>query len=357
MTVRKEGKDAERGLRTLAVVVLAASLVFGCSGGDVGDEDASRDEMDRPPAVATVGDGLIRVADLESYLTDRPLPLGRPVTEEEIEKRLEELILEEVLYQEALRLEMDRDPRVRASIRRMLTQKLMEDEVNRKAWSQPVEEEELREYYERHEEEYSRPEEVRLAGIFIAVSSDASKEERAASRKRAESVLAEALSLRNQRFGFGELVEKHSDEPETYPKGDTGFFDLEGGAIGLHRNLTQAAFALERTGSIADHVIETPDGYHVVMLVGRRSAVRRELKDVSNELEQKIRRERVTRARKEYLEGLRQSTEIHVDEDAVVEVTEQVRKRVGNAASHSGREALRGSGSVEGPPPLPRGRN
>ena len=122
-------------LTAFIVVVAAFAMLIagGCSRTEQGD--VSKVEEKPSPVVADVGESAIRAADLKDYLAKRPVRRRSGDIEGEIKKRLDEMILEEVLYQEALRLELDQDPEVRRSIRQMLTQKLMSKQMSEAAIS------------------------------------------------------------------------------------------------------------------------------------------------------------------------------------------------------------------------------
>ena len=158
------------------IIVLSAFfllLPFGCSERDESADTVSKDEGEKSAVVAKIGDNSITVWDLNSYLSDRSMSFSHRVSKEDLTKRLDEMVIEEVLYQEALRLNLDKDPKVQKSIRQMLTQKLIEEQINKKVWSRKIEEKDVQEYYDSHKDEFHRPEQIRLADIYIAVSPDA----------------------------------------------------------------------------------------------------------------------------------------------------------------------------------------
>jgi len=300
----------------LLIVFLLCALTLGCSKQDEGGKTAEakqQTEASAGPVAARVGQAPISVAELREYAAERSPGRGAATGEEVARRYLDELVTSEVLYQEALRLGLDREPEIHRSIRQMLTQRLLNRQVTEAVLSRKIEETKLRRYYDRHVGEFSRPEQLRLADIFIAVPAGATAEEKGELRKKAGQVLAEAVAMSGKRTGFGSLVAQYSDRHANYGKGDTGFFDKEGKPVGIDRKLAEAAFGLERVGNLGQEVVETPDGYHIIMLVGRRSAQKRPLAAVKSELERRIRREAVTKARKAYIESLKQKDEIQID--------------------------------------------
>ena len=119
------------------------------------------------------------------------MPESFKVSAENLKKRLDDMVLGEVFYQEALRQKLDQKPEVQQSIRQLLTQKLLE-QVEGKAWSREVTEAEVKAYYDQHAGEYNRPEQVRIADIYIAIPAQASGMEKDALKKKAEAALTEA---------------------------------------------------------------------------------------------------------------------------------------------------------------------
>lgn len=308
-----------------AVVLLL--ILFGCSKKEEGEKVVSEEKKEKSPVVAKVGKSEISIAEFENYLSKRPIPRRSSAVEEDVQKRLDAMILQEIMYQEALRLKLDQDPEMRQRMRQMLTQKLIDEQINRKEWNREITEAELKAYYDQHQNEFNRPAQVRLADIFIAAQTDATDGAKSELKTKAESVLAEAQAVKGQRTGFGNLIRKYSDKHEKYPRGDTGFFDIKGQPVGVDKSLAQAAFKLERVGSMYDQVVETSDGFHVIMLIGKRSAVNRPLKAVKNELMQRIRREAVNQARKDFISDLKNKTEVKVEEQVLAGMIENLKKQ------------------------------
>ena len=82
------------------------------------------------------------------------------------------------------------------------------------------------------------------------------KRTKAEARARADEVLA---ALRSERFGFGDAVQKYSDDEATLPShGDLGNFER----AAMDPSFSEAAFALE-VGQVSK-VVETPRGFHVI---------------------------------------------------------------------------------------------
>lgn len=304
-------------------------------------------------AVARVGDNAVSSAELESYLDARP-PAGGRASDEWLRRRLDELVLAEALYREALRLGVDRTPEGARAIRQIVVQLLLEEQIEKPVRARPIAEEELRAFYDNRRKEYDRPEQVRLAEIFFAAPAGGDPAERESKKAQAAAVLEQARGMQDKRFGFGELVLEHSDTPAGHPRGDTGFFDREGKPAGIDPTLATAAFDIAKIGQLGDRVVATPAGFHVVMLVGRRDAERRDFKSVRGEIETRIRREDRERAQRSLFERVKAEMPVVIDEAVLGGIAGKYSKPAGDQGA-AGRDAAGAASSDNrfSPPPVP----
>lgn len=334
-----------------AAVVLFGMVVWPASvpGADTGGAASAE------KAVAEAGGRAILVADLEGYLRLRPPERGAGTSDEVVRRRLEEMVLAEALYAEGLRRGIDREPDIRQTIRQVVVQRLLEREVDRPAFERKIADEELKKYYDSHLADFVRPEQARASDIFFAAPERGDPAVREEKRMKAEAVHAEALALQDSRFGFGELVLKHSDEPAGRPKGDTGFFDREGKPGGIPRALTEAVFAAERPGALLRTAVAAPEGYYVAMLTGRRAAVSRPFEDesVRREIDDRIRTEERRRRHDEFVKSVRDGAAVIVNDVALGELLAGERAREEEAKAGGGIFAPPAGGSSQAPPSVP----
>ncbi|MGB5687530.1 MAG: peptidylprolyl isomerase, partial [Candidatus Electrothrix sp.] len=150
----------------------------------------------------------------------------------------------------------------------------------------------------------------------------------------AEKVLAEALHLQDKQFGFTELINRYSDKHHAYEIGDTGFFAETGGLADADPEFVDKAFkafalgkTLSKKGAVADKLLETSFGFHIVMPVGRRSAFHREFSEVTREIERKIHQEIIAADKKAYVQRLNRAADVAIDRDRVKELSRTVYKK------------------------------
>ena len=310
------------GRRTVMVLVLSSVVLFflGCSKQK--EKTGNVSAQDNSPVLATVGNSPLTVSDFKGYVSDKLPSHPGKVSKAQLDQWLDHRLLEEVLYQEALRVGLERDPQIRRDIRQMLTSRLIDDHMKKNVWSKPIDDAEIEKYYNDHWSEFNRPDQVRIGDIFISIPAGVSPDERKALGEKAEEILKKALEVRGKRFGFGRLINEYSDIPQKYRKGDTGFFDERGEPIGIDKTLVDTAFSLTHVGDMANQVIETSQGYHVIMLTGKRSGMHTSLDSIRQRLTQRVRREKAAGARKAYIAGLKKKAKREVNEKVLVGILE-----------------------------------
>jgi parvulin-like peptidyl-prolyl isomerase len=300
--------------------VLFFPLAAAKSAEKPGDTSASA-LKDR--VVAEVANEALSLSYLNGYLALRPQLSDAGTVTDVLESRLQELIVSEILYQEALRRQMHLEPNTRWRIQQMLAQRLLEEQVSRPVRERKISDQELRAYYDEQIHEFRRPAQVRVADIFIAVDPAADSGQRKQKKQKAEKVLAEVLARQDERLGFVRRMQQYSDAPGKYSKGNTGFFDIQGKPIGLDPNLAREAFKLKETGQVCEQVIEAADGYHIIMLAGKREPFNRPFDKVKEHLRQRMYRHRVELAQTEYIESLKQRCEVRINQDVFDELVKE----------------------------------
>jgi hypothetical protein len=88
------------------------------------------------------------------------------------------------------------------------------------------------------------------------------------------------------------------------------------------------------------------------MLIGKRAAVHRPLVDVRQQLEQRIRREDVTRVRQDYLKILKENTAVQVDAQSMAEILREL-NTTASAGQHVSTDQKTSSQKRNGHAPVP----
>ncbi|MDD5390295.1 MAG: SurA N-terminal domain-containing protein [Gallionellaceae bacterium] len=135
----------------------------------------------------------------------------------------------------------------------VLSQAALEEKVQ-------ISDEQTHKFYEANAARFQEPERRRASHILIKIDAGADAKARAASKAKAEQILAEVKKAPAQ---FGELARKYSQDPASGEKGgDLGSFTRDM----MVKPFSAAAFQMKQ-GEISD-LVETQFGYHIIRLDG-----------------------------------------------------------------------------------------
>lgn len=215
--------------------------------------------------VATVGSKKITLDEFnKKYKEVTSQVLSNPPSKKVF---LEDLVRYEVGVQEAKKRGFDKDPIVLDRFNQEMYKAFLEKELGNKVEESKVSEEEMKSWY-------SKNPQIRLSDILIEVKPGATSEQRAEAKKRASEILDE---VKKSKRPFEELVRLYSDDTTTKSLGgDVGWQSR----ITLVPTYYNAANSL-KVNEVTSNLVETPFGFHIIKLTGRRSyeeATKREIR-------------------------------------------------------------------------------
>ncbi|HSK00257.1 MAG TPA: peptidyl-prolyl cis-trans isomerase [Kofleriaceae bacterium] len=259
--------------------------------------------------LAKIDDVTITVGELQERINRQsPYVRQRYTSLEQKKEFLDSLVRFEILAKEAYRRGLDKDPEVVRTMKQVMIQKLMREELDAKITAESVPEAEVRKYYDANGDEYVRPDEVRASAIVLK------------NRAQAERVALEARGEAGKtNKGFRDLVQRYStDEDGKLRGGDLQFFDAATKA--LPAPVVKGAFALASTGDVSG-VIDAGNGtFYVLKQTGRRRATTRSYDDAKPQIRNKLFRDRRLAAQKEFLEASRARAKIEIHEANLAKV-------------------------------------
>jgi peptidyl-prolyl cis-trans isomerase C len=240
---------------------------------------------------------------------------GRPITvtmlDEKIEKLpqyyqsfaaqhkkeiVDEMIIEELLYDEAIKRKLHNDPDMKELIndarRKILISRVIEDETKKSA---PVSDDDVSAYYEQNKEKYMVPEMVRASHILTSTEEEAIK----------------AKGELERGADFAAVASEYSKDLTKDRGGDLGYFK-KGQMIPEFEN---AAFSL-KPGETSD-VIKTRFGYHIIHLNDRKPATYRSFEEVEENVRTSIMRDRQRSSFDEFTESLKDKSRISINQDVL----------------------------------------
>jgi peptidyl-prolyl cis-trans isomerase C len=267
----------------------------------------SPDELSAP--LARIDDVTITLGELQERINRQsPYIRARYTSLEQKKEFLDSLIRFEVLAKEAARRGLDRDPEVVRTMKQVMIQRLMRDELDAKITADTVSDAEMRAYYNANLADYVKPEEVRVSAIILK------------NRAQAERVAGEARGEAGKtNKGFRDLVARYSqDEDSKLRGGDLRYLDAATREVPAP--VVKAAFALTNTGDVSA-VVDAGNGtWYVLKQTGRRRAMTKSFDDAKPAIRNKLFRDKRVAAQKDFVDKLRTAARIEIDEANLAKV-------------------------------------
>ena len=326
--------------RTLRVAVIVAAIVaLGAASGLAGLGACKQAGKSKAKAQLPIGGGaigaqatgdlgaqlakvdgvVITVGELQERLNRMsPYIRARYTSLEQKKEFLDSLVRFEVLAKEAERRGFNHDPEVVRTMKQVMIQKLMRDEFEVKLTPDSITDADIKTYYDSHLDEFVKAEEVRAAAIMVT------------SRDQATRVAADAAGPAGQtNKGFRDLVAAFSsDEDSKLRGGDLRWMTAD--AKDVPKAVVDGAFALANTGDVSGVIDDGKGGFWVLKQTGRRKAMTRSIDEASQQIRNKLYRERRVDAQKAFIDALRARTPITVDEANLAKVRIDTSAQAGN---------------------------
>jgi peptidyl-prolyl cis-trans isomerase C len=266
----------------------------------------SAEELALP--IAEIDGVVITLADFQDRINKQsPYIRARYTSMERKKEFLDNLVRFEVLAAEAKRRGLDQDAEVVRTMKQVMIQKLMKVEFDTRVKPEDVTEEEMKKFYDEHTTEYNKPEEVRVSAIIVKDKAKAAKVAELAKGPKGQDNKA-----------FRDLVTEHSTDDTTKARGgDLRYFAAD--TTEVPAEVVQAAFKLEKTGDVAGP-IETKDGFYVIKQTGRRKPLVKTYEEVKRQIQNRIYREKRTKAMEDFVSGLKAKAKIVVHDDSLAKV-------------------------------------
>lgn len=181
---------------------------------------------------------------------------------------LDNLIVREILYQQAIRSGIDKEKET-ASLLEEMKKRIVVDKFFKKEVDDTVSvtENDVKKFYEEHPEEAKNPDEIRASHILLKTHEDA---------ESVKKKLREGLI-------FEDIAKKFSVDSGSREKGgDLGFFH-KGVMV---PEFDEAAFKL-KVGGVSD-IVKTQFGFHIIKVLEKREGRKKGFDEAKTELERMI---------------------------------------------------------------------
>lgn len=176
----------------------------------------------------------------------------------------------------------------------LMIDKIMREHVYEKVSVPPKD---VRNYYNKHIDEYQEEKKVNLRQILLRFSGYKTKED-------AEWMARQLLRRLKEGEDFATMAENYSQEPRASNGGLWDFDEVEG----LRKELRDEAFRMKE-GQISP-ILESSVGYHIIKIEEVKPAKIRSFESIQEEIFQKLELEYTNNLRKAYIEKLKQNVVI-----------------------------------------------
>jgi peptidyl-prolyl cis-trans isomerase C len=295
----------------------------------------SAEELGTP--LARIDDITITLGELQERINRQsPYIRARYTSLEQKKEFLDSLIRFEVLAKAAYKRGLDKDPEVVRTMKQVMIQKLMRDELDAKITADSVGDAEMKAYYDAHLAEYVRPEEVRVSAIIIK------------NRAQAERVAIEARGDAGKtNKGFRDLVTRYShDEDSKLRGGDLRYLDAQ--AKDVPAPVIRAAFALRDIGDVSGAVDAGNGRWYVLKQTGRRRSMTKSFDDAKPAIRSKLFREKRLSAQNTFVDDLKAAAKIEINEVNLANIRIDT-----SQAGQAGQAGLTDDGHGRDVPPVP----
>lgn len=205
---------------------------------------------------------------------------------------LEELIRQQLLFQEAKQRGLDRKKEVTLSLEEFKRGLLVRELIAVLTEDIKVEPQEIEGYYNQFKDSFQEPSQWHIREIIVSTMD------------QAKQVLIEALKGAD----FANLASQHSKSESAAKGGDLGFITKA-----KFPQLEAVLYSLE-AGSISN-VIKGPDGFYIVKLEEKKGGKERTLSEVWDDIKEGLTIVKQNQKLQDYIAKLKQSVKIEIHED------------------------------------------
>jgi peptidyl-prolyl cis-trans isomerase C len=245
-----------------------------------------------------VSDSFITVKDFKARIAKLP-PYYRKIVEKDNKRYLEEMIMEKLFYEAAIRKGLDRDKEVVEIVsqakKKIITAKLVETEVDANV---KITDGEMKQYYEVHKGEFKTPPLWRASHILVATEKEA----------------GDILDALAKGAKFEDLAREKSMDATASRGGDIGFFRIGQ----LVPDFEKACLKLS-IGETSD-VVKTQFGYHIIRLTDKKEAGAEDFDKAKGKIENALKKQKRVKLFDRLVTDLKNKYGVVVNEDVLNEI-------------------------------------
>ena len=307
-----------------AATLLILSLLAGSCG---------KQNPPNPEVLARVGEAEITKAAFLAEL-DRRARNGQSVASPaEREAVLNDLIRLETFFAKAKAAGVDRDSELVQQFKRIVAAKYEDQEWKKQPAPPKPEPGEIELFYNAHKDEFTSPEKIHVAILFVRVPIKSEAEQQQKFQKQAAELRQKALEQSAAQPDFGLLAQENSDDQATrYRGGDCGWITRQNPKYRWDPKVVEALFTLKKTGEISP-VIRAAEGFYIGKLIERKSAETAPLAAVRERIERQLIAAEQKRGRSKFETEQRRGLRVEINEALLKTIQAPARFANTNAAA------------------------
>jgi peptidyl-prolyl cis-trans isomerase C len=294
-------------------------------------------------SLVKVGDQTITLGEFAERLGGQsPYLRARYNSPERRREFLDNMVRFELLALEASKRGFDKTEDVARIRKQMMVQQMMQDLFDKQGVKlSDITDAEIKTYYDNNQSEFQKPAQVRASHIQFK------------DKAAAEKILKELKAKPADMELFRKLAQQNNQDPATKDSyGDLHFFsatkdDAEGPEAPRPEAVRKAAFSLEKVGDLYPEVVQSPAGFHIVKLTGKRDAMNRTLDDARRLIQNRLWRQKREEAIEKFVADLRSKANVKENLDLLAQVKVQPPAKA--AEPGDGDEAVSGDAKKKKP--------
>jgi peptidyl-prolyl cis-trans isomerase C len=251
--------------------------------------------------IAKVGNKSITLKDLDDFL--RMIPKSQRIYyHSEVGKRdmLENMIDWKLLSKEAIKMGLDKDPGVLVKLNRpenqlqILREATLAGEFIQRNLNNLTDpkEDEVKNYYNHHQEEFRQPEQVRLRRIFVR------------SEKEAQEIFLELKKGES----FEKISKEKSKEGAAKKGGDLGWFSIG------KMDKTMEKIALTLKPGEFSKIVKSPTGYYLIQVVEKKPSFMKSFEEAKDRIKTSLKNRHQQEMMEKLKADLRSKVKISINE-------------------------------------------
>ena len=274
-----------------------------------------------PNLIAKVGIREIKVDHFIEEMKRRSAGYKKNLDKKNI---LDEMISREIILSKVFETDLHKDPEIIRLYENLLIGKYKQRKLKPLVDNTEITKEDIQQYYDKNIAEFSKPEKIRIAILFMKIHSKMSDEKINAKKNRMQEAIEIAKKSPNTK-DFGVLSINYSEDQTTrYKGGDIGWV-YKDRKYRWEEPVLEAGFALKNIGNISS-IITGKKGIYIVKLIDRRKSEIMTLNSVKARIRHKMLLQKRKNIESTFYNDLKNSTKIEIFNDVFESIPDITQK-------------------------------